>query len=91
MLDRVRDRQHTSDAPLAPQLVRTYCDVWMIDINTMIESSIISRNRKKFMVNLSHFAMFLLPIACVVRHVHTCVVAHPCSPHLPEWWPRTTC
>jgi len=47
------------------QVLRTYCDVWMIDINTTIESSIISRDRVRFFSNLSRFALFLLPIACV--------------------------
>jgi len=46
-------------------LVRTYCDLWMIQSTTFIERIIISRDGSKFFYHLFWFFISLIPIALV--------------------------
>uniref|UniRef100_A0A8C5HYV9 ABC transporter domain-containing protein n=1 Tax=Gouania willdenowi TaxID=441366 RepID=A0A8C5HYV9_GOUWI len=51
---------------IATMLVaRTYCDVWMIQNGTMIESAIIGRSTKDFKISLLNFIKFMPLIALV--------------------------
>ncbi|KAG7523576.1 ATP-binding cassette sub-family D member 3 isoform X1 [Solea senegalensis] len=51
---------------IAAMLVtRTYCDVWMIQNGTMIESAIIGRSKKDFKIFLFSFMKFMPVIALV--------------------------
>ncbi|XP_010793923.1 ATP-binding cassette sub-family D member 3 [Notothenia coriiceps] len=53
-------------ALIAAMLVaRTYCDVWMIQNGTMIESAIIGRSPKEFKTYLFNFIKFMPAIALV--------------------------
>ncbi|KAG7259811.1 hypothetical protein CRUP_038245 [Coryphaenoides rupestris] len=46
-------------------VTRTYCDVWMIQNGTMIESAIIGRSAKDFKIYLMSFLKFMPAIALV--------------------------
>lgn len=47
---------------------RTYCDVWMIQNGTQIESAIIGRNKDLFKLHLTKF-LFAMPAISVVNNV----------------------